>query len=276
MAILLDGKKLAAELRQELKKKIQSLSFTPCLGVILVGDDQASHLYVNLKEKAASEVGIAVEKILLPTETNLATIKNHITNFNNRVDIQAILVQLPLPQNINEQEVIDTIDPTKDADGFHPVNIKKLLNDKNTITPGLIQGICKLLELAKQNLSNKTATLIVNSQEFAQPLIKILENKGIIAKATTKPELEILKKSDIIIVAVGKPNIINSTYIKDGAIVIDVGTNKLNDKIVGDVDAFSLKNRQIYLTPVPGGVGPMTVAMLLWNVYQLATKNTTA
>jgi len=272
MAILLDGKKLASEIRQELKKKIQTLSFTPCLGVILVGDDVASHLYVSLKERAASEVGIKVEKILLPATINLETIKSYINNFNNRDDIQAILVQLPLPDGINEHEVINTINPTKDADGFHPINIKKLLNHETNVTPGLIEGICKLIDLAGQNLSNKLATLIINSEEFAQPLIKTLTNNGLEVKTIREPDIEILKKSDVIVVAIGRPNTLNSTHIKDGAIVIDVGTNKLNDKIVGDVDAESLKNRQIYLTPVPGGVGPMTVAMLLWNVYQLSTK----
>ncbi|MBI5465668.1 MAG: bifunctional 5,10-methylenetetrahydrofolate dehydrogenase/5,10-methenyltetrahydrofolate cyclohydrolase [Candidatus Kerfeldbacteria bacterium] len=270
MSFLLNGRSLAANLRHELKTKVAELGITPKLGVILVGHDPASHLYVKLKEQAASEVGIKVEKILLPTDCPLATIKSHIQSLNQRPDIHAILVQLPLPPQLDETTVIACIDPTKDADGFHPHNLKRLLAGESALVPGVTQGIIKLIEAAGQNLRDRKAVLLVNSREFAQPLAKLLTDKGVRTQVIYEFNHLLLQTADIIVVAKGQPNLITTKDVRDGTIIIDVGTNKIGHRTVGDVDAPSLKNRAVYLTPVPGGVGPMTVAMLLWNVYQLA------
>lgn len=272
MPIILNGRELAANLLTELKNKITQLSITPKLGVILVGNDQASHLYVSLKEQAAKKAGIDVEKILLPESITEPQLIDKIKIFNDRPDIHGILIQLPLPSHINEHEVILSMNSEKDADGFHPQNLADLENNQATITPGATAGIIKLIELSGQPITNKQAYLIVNSDEFAQPLKKLLQDKGALISVSRLPEPNKLKQADIVIVALGKPNIIKSEFIKDGAILIDVGTTKINGKIVGDIEALGFANRQVYLTPVPGGVGPMTVVMLLWNVYSLARR----
>jgi methylenetetrahydrofolate dehydrogenase (NADP+)/methenyltetrahydrofolate cyclohydrolase len=270
MATLLNGRALAASLSSELKSKVDELPLTPRLGVILVGDDPASHLYVKLKERAASEVGIAVEKILMPQNSAAADVISQVKKFNARSDVHGILVQLPLPSQINEHEVIAAIDPTKDADGFHPLNLKKLMNNQPAIIPGVSAGIVKLIELAQEPVQAKLAYLIVNSDEFALPLKKLLATKGLRVVTSHKIEPKQLSLADIVVVALGQPGVIKGEFIKDGAIIIDVGTTKVGEKVIGDVDAESLRNRCVYLTPVPGGVGPMTVIMLLWNVYNLA------
>lgn len=271
MAILLNGRALAEQLLQELKLKITTLDFTPCLGVILVGDDPASHLYVSLKEKAAAEVGISVNKILLPATATLSQVTEAVKTFNENPKVQGILVQLPLPAPLPEQAVINLIDPNKDADGFHPLNLKKLSSGQPSIIPGLSEGIVKLINLTGVVLKNKTALILANSEEFSQPLAQLLRQLGLTIKTASQPETADLLKADVIVVALGQPEVITGQMVKNGAILIDVGTTKVNDQIKGDIKADDFTNREVYLTPVPGGVGPMTVAMLLWNVYHLAT-----
>lgn len=270
MAQLLKGRDLSLVLKNELKEKVNKLSFTPKLGVVLVGDDPASRLYVSLKEKAAIEVGIAVEKKLLQASASTDEVRREIELFNQRQDIHGILVQLPLPKQINESEIISSIDPAKDADGFHPANLAKLKINQETVIPGVSSGIMKLIDLSQQPLTNKHALLIVNSEEFALPLKILLERRGAIVTTANQVNSKLTLSSDIIIIALGQANSLKSLHIKDQAIIIDVGTNKINDKIVGDVAGDELVNRPIYLSPVPGGVGPMTVIMLLWNVLYLA------
>lgn len=272
MPILLNGRDLSLNLKNDLRAKVDTLDFSPRLGVLLVGDDPASHLYVSLKEKAAIDVNMAVEKILLPASSTTHEVVEQIKLFNQRQDIHGILVQLPLPSQINELEVIEAIDPNKDADGFHPTNLTKLAAGIESVIPGVSSGILKLIELSKQPLDQKQALLIVNSKEFALPLKKLLSEQGVKVSVTNLVEPTATKQADIIVIALGKPNSLQSEHIKDGTILIDVGTNKVNGKIVGDIDALSLKNRQVYLSPVPGGVGPMTVIMLLWNVLYLAKR----
>lgn len=269
MATLLDGRALAAELRHELKEKIAALGFTPTLGVVLVGNDPASHLYVKLKEQAAAEVGMAVEKVLLPGQATLDDIVGHVERFNGRTDVHGILVQLPLPPHIDEHAVIAKLDPNKDADGFCPLNLARFLAGERAVTPGVSAGIMRLIELAKQNLTGGTAIILANSQEFALPLTKLLRDKGMRVVVMPEPNADTLRTAKIIVVATGRPGLLTNNQVRDGAIVIDVGTTKVGSHVVGDA-AAELKARNIYLTPVPGGVGPMTVVMLLWNVYRLA------
>ncbi|HCX39301.1 MAG TPA: bifunctional methylenetetrahydrofolate dehydrogenase/methenyltetrahydrofolate cyclohydrolase [Candidatus Veblenbacteria bacterium] len=272
MPTILNGRDLAASLRAELKNKVAELNLTPRLGVILVGDDPASHLYVALKEKAAKEVGIGVEKILLPNSAAKEDIIAKVEFFNNRPDIHGILIQLPLPPQLNEHEIISAMNPEKDADGFHPHNLTNLQNNQTAVIPGVTAGIIKLIELSGQTLAQKQACLIVNSDEFALPLKKLLQDRVAKVNIIHTPEPKDLQVADIVVVALGQPQIIKGEFIKDGAVLIDVGTTKVNGKVMGDVDAASLANRDVYLTPVPGGVGPMTVIMLLWNVYHLARQ----
>ena len=272
MPTILNGRDLAASLRAELKNKVAELNLTPRLGVILVGDDPASHLYVALKEKAAKEVGIGVEKILLPNSAAKEDIIAKVEFFNNRPDIHGILIQLPLPPQLNEHEIISAMNPEKDADGFHPHNLTNLQNNQTAVIPGVTAGIIKLIELSGQTLAQKQACLIVNSDEFALPLKKLLQDRVAKVNIIHTPEPKDLQVADIVVVALGQPQIIKGEFIKDGAVLIDVGTTKVNGKVMGDVDATSLANRDVYLTPVPWGVGPMTVVMLLWNVYHLARQ----
>ncbi len=270
---IIDGKKIAAEIRAEIKKEIAELGIVPGLAVILVGADPASHLYVGLKEKAAAEVGIHFEKYLFfatePEEKIIAKIQE----LNARPDIHGIIVQLPLPQGYDENKIIAAIDPKKDADGFHPENIKKLLAGESEIIPPVISGTLKLIESTGVELKNKKIAILANSEILAKPLEKILTGNDIqtiITPATLTTEIS---DADIVISVLGRAKIITADAIKPGAILIDVGTTRLDDgTTVGDVDFASASEKASWITPVPGGVGPMTVAELLQNVLHLAKK----
>lgn len=268
---IIDGKKIAAEIRAEIKKEITELGIIPGVAVILVGADPASHLYVVLKEKAAAEVGIHFEKYLFFATEPEEKIIGKIQELNARPDIHGILVQLPLPSGYDENKIVASIDPKKDADGFHPENIKKLLSGEPEIIPPVISGILKLIESTGTGLVNKKIAILANSEILAKPLEKILSDNDvqtIIAPETLTTEIT---DSDIVITALGRPKIITADAIKSDAILIDVGTTRLEDgKTVGDVDLESVKEKAGWITPVPGGVGPMTVAMLLKTVLDLA------
>jgi len=268
---IIDGKKIAAEIRAEIKKEITELGITPGLAVILVGADPASHLYVGLKEKAAAEVGIHFEKYLFfatePEEKIIAKIQE----LNARPDIHGIIVQLPLPQNYDENKIIAAIDLKKDADGFHPENIKKLLGGAQEIIPPVISGVLKLIESTGTELVNKKIAILVNSEILAKPLQKILEGNDIATIIAPENITTQIADADIVISALGRAKFIIANAIKPGAILIDVGTTRMEDgKTVGDVDFESTAIKAGWITPVPGGVGPMTVAILLQNVLKLA------
>ncbi len=272
-AQIIDGKKIAAEIRAEIKKEIAELGITPGLAVILVGADPASHLYVGLKEKAAAEVGIHFEKSLFfatePEEKIIAKIKE----LNARPAIHGIIVQLPLPQNYDENKIVAAIDPKKDADGFHPENIAKLLAGEPKIVPPVISGILKLIESTGAELKNKKITILANSEILAKPLEKILEDNDVTTIIAPEKLTADISDADIVITALGRPKIITTEAIKPGSILIDVGTTRLEDgATVGDVDFDSTAPKAGAITPVPGGVGPMTVAELLQNVLNLAKK----
>jgi methylenetetrahydrofolate dehydrogenase (NADP+)/methenyltetrahydrofolate cyclohydrolase len=273
---LLDGKKLAAEIRAALKKDIVDHDLSPGLAVILVGDDPASRLYVSLKEKACAEVGISFQKFIYPAGAPEEEIISCIKNLNERRDINGILVQLPLPDGLNTDKVIGAINPKKDADGFHSANIKLLLDGKPYIYPGTHLGIIELVKAARVTLKNKIATIISNSGVFAEPLIKMLSDCGAEETHYSIPDgknaREYIADADILIVAVGRPKFIAAGDVKPGAIVIDVGANRTPEGLCGDVNFEQVKHRASWITPVPGGVGPMTVAMLLSNVVDLYKK----
>lgn len=263
-AQLLDGKTLATQIVSELKKEITRLGITPGLAVLLVGDDPASHTYVRLKEKAAADVGMYFEKILLPQNIEEELILVKIEELNRRADIHGILVQLPLPPHLNEDRITQAIAPEKDADGFHPKNIDALLADTPRITPNLLQGILHLLLVTGIPLAGKCATILANSDIIRTPLKKMLADRGI----TIDDDAH---NANILITARGIPGSVTVDMVKKGAIVIDVGTTRVDGTIRGDVD-LRVTEKASWLSPVPGGIGPLTVAYLLKNVVMIAKK----
>lgn len=269
---IINGKVLAKTIKDEIKQKVAKMDEKPALAAILVGQDAASHLYVKLKEKACKYTGITFHKYLIDEDCPKQEILNVIEFLNTDRETDGILVQLPLPIKEWEDEIISAIDPKKDVDGFHQDTIKALLDGKPTIIPGLAQGIIELIESTKEPLEHKKCSIVCNNKIFSQPIEYLLKNKiqKINTYSPTTSNLDkLLLKSDIIIVAVGKPNFITKNMIKPGCIIIDVGINKDGNKVQGDVDFDNIDELEGYITPVPGGVGPMTVAMLLRNVMEM-------
>lgn len=274
-AQILDGRKIAARIRAEAKSAIEALGFAPGLGVLLVGDDAASHLYVSLKEKACAEAGIRFEKTLLPASATTDEALAVITAFNDRADIHAILVQLPLPAQIDTDRVIAAMDPKKDVDGFHPENLALLKAGTPRITPGLAGGIMELIRESGEDLEGKFAIVVGNGVSLYESLKTLLSKAGVLSVFCRTDLIDLaarVKKSEIVVVAVGQPGVITGDMISPGTIVVDVGTNRLPDgRTVGDC-APSVADAAGWLSPVPGGVGPVTVAMLIKNTVELAKK----
>lgn len=271
-AKLIDGKSIAKQIIARAKRDRASLGFTPGLAVILVGDDPASHLYVGLKEKACREVGIAFERLYFNAATPLPLVLRAVEGLNRRPDVDAMLVQLPLPAPLDADAVIRAIDPQKDADGFHPENVGRLKDGDPRVIPGLAAGILALARSTGETLAGKSALIVANSPAFAGPLDVVLRSAGM-RPSYAPPEAAAAKTADadVLIVAVGRPGFVTKEMVKPGAIVIDVGTNKVDGKTVGDVDP-SVREVAGHLTPVPGGVGPVTVAMLVQNAVALAMR----
>ena len=273
--MIIDGKKTAEKLREDLKKKIIELKSTfnsvPGLTVILVGDDPASKIYVKNKEKFSKEVGMNSEVIRYPKNVEESVILDKIMELNKDKKISGILVQLPLPKHISKKKVIETILPTKDVDGFHPVNVGNLSSGYDSSIPCTPLGCFLLLKKVEKNLSGKHAVIIGRSNLNGKPMAQLLlkENCTVtITHSKTKDLKEECLKADIIVAAVGKPKLVKGDWIKKNAIVIDVGINKTESGIVGDVDFDEVSKVARAITPVPGGVGPMTIACLLNNTVE--------
>lgn len=275
---LINGRSIAASILLELKKKVAGTFRVPGLAIILVGDDPASHTYVSLKEKAAQDVGIRFEKFIFPSPVDQKTLIEKINELNAREDIHGIVVQLPLPDHLDADAIIGAIAAEKDVDGFHQENIRLLLSGKVRFIPGLLRGILRLIGETGVQLSDKRAVIIANSATFSTPLAYLLDQRGMRVDVLLQPDTdlrEVLQGASLIIVAVGRPQFITGDLVRDGAVVIDVGFSRGSDgKIHGDVDASTLTNKAGWLTPVPGGVGPMTVVMLLSNVVQACNLQT--
>ena len=276
MTKLINGKEIAQNLRNNLKLEIDSLKIktgkVPGLAVVQVGNVAASSVYVKAKTKSAKEVGIDVFDHHLPEETTEEELLKIVNTLNNQDNVNGILVQLPLPKNINEQLVLDSIHPDKDADGFHPLNVGKLSiashNDENLLIPCTPYGCLIMLKGLGVNLSGKNAVVIGRSNIVGKPMAQLLLKESCtvtIAHSRTKNIEEVCKKADIVIAAVGRPKMVKGDWIKKDAVVIDVGINKTDKGIVGDVDFDEVSKNAKALTPVPGGVGPMTIACLLKN-----------
>jgi len=272
---ILDGKKIAEEIKTQLTQEVKKMSSPPGLAAILVGDDEASQAYINIKEKACQEVGINFFRHEFPKNLPQDELISIIHALNNDKYVNGILVQLPLPKHLNIAEIISTMRADKDADGFHQDNFKLLKANQPRIISPPLAGILKLLEATQQDLSSKTAVILANSKEFAKPLQVLLANHSIKSLSLIRtPEFtQVSQKADILITALGQPHIIKAEHIKKDAILIDVGFTRVDGEIKGDVDPESVTDKASFISPVPGGVGPLTVAYLLKNVVKLAKDN---
>ena len=273
--MIIDGKKEAEVLREEIKKEIISIknktNKSPALTVILVGDFAPSQIYVKNKEKISKEVGINSNVIKYPKDVSEEEILKKIKELNNDKNVSGILVQLPLPDQISKEKVINLIDPLKDVDGFSPINAGNLASGYNAIVPCTPLGCLLLLKKVEKNLSGKHAVIVGRSNLNGKPLAQLLlkENCTVtITHSKTKNLKEECLKADILIAAVGVANLVKKDWVKSGSVIIDVGINKQGDKIVGDVSFEEVKDKVKAITPVPGGVGPMTIACLLKNTLE--------
>lgn len=273
MTLLLNGFELAKQCRAELAERVKAMPRAPKLAVVVVGDDPASAIYVRNKEKAAAEVGIEslVYRLDSATQEELAAL---IEQLNADETVDGILVQMPLPAPLNEQKILQTINPAKDVDGFHPLNLGKLLIGEPAPVACTPKGCMRLIRLAKQDLTGLRAVVIGRSVIVGKPMAQLLLNANCtvtMAHSKTRDLPALCRTADIVVAAIGKPKTVKADWIKDGAIVIDVGINRLEDgKLCGDVDFEACFDKCAAITPVPKGVGPMTIAMLLENTVEAA------
>ena len=288
-AQIIDGKQVAADMRAELKAEVAKLKeqgIVPGLGVILVGEDPASKSYVTAKERTCEEIGIYSDDNRLPAETSQEELMALVKKMNNNPKINGILVQLPLPKHLNEAEVLLAIDPAKDVDGFHPMNVGKMVVGEKGFLPCTPHGVIQLLIRSGVTIEGANVTIVGRSNIVGKPLANMLIQKQPNRNATvtvchtrTKDLAHQTRQADIVIAAAGRPNTITADMIKEGAVVIDVGVNRVEDatkkrgyRLVGDVDFEAVKEKASFITPVPGGVGPMTITMLLYNTVESAKR----
>lgn len=278
VAKILDGKQIAKDYRQGLQNQVEALKekgFTPKLSVILVGNDGASQSYVRSKKKAAEKIGMISEIVHLEETATEEEVLNELNRLNNDDSVSGILVQVPLPKQVSEQKILEAINPDKDVDGFHPINIGKLYIDEQTFVPCTPLGIMEILKHADIDLEGKNAVVIGRSHIVGQPVSKLLLQKNAsvtILHSRSKDMASYLKDADVIVSAVGKPGSVTKDVVKEGAVIIDVGnTPDENGKLKGDVDYDAVKEIAGAITPVPGGVGPLTITMVLNNTL-LAEK----
>ncbi len=278
VAKILDGKQIAKDYRQGLQDQVEALKekgFTPKLSVILVGNDGASQSYARSKKKAAEKIGMISEIVHLEETATEEEVLNELNRLNNDDSVSGILVQVPLPKQVSEQKILEAINPEKDVDGFHPINIGKLYIDEQTFVPCTPLGIMEILKHADIDLEGKNAVVIGRSHIVGQPVSKLLLQKNAsvtILHSRSKDMASYLKDADVIVSAVGKPGLVTKDVVKEGAVIIDVGnTPDENGKLKGDVDYDAVKEIAGAITPVPGGVGPLTITMVLNNTL-LAEK----
>ena len=277
MAVLIDGKELARKIRMGLKDEVAELKakgINPKLAVIMVGDDKASKVYVKNKSKACEEIGIEYEEFLMDADTTMEKLLGLIDGLNNRQDIHGILLQSPIPKNLDINQAFNKIDYRKDVDGFHPINVGKLTIGEDCFISCTPYGVTKMLEAYDIDVQGKNVVIIGRSNIVGKPLIQcMLKKNGTVTVCHSKTQniKDITKNADILIAALGKAKFVTEDMVKDGAVIIDVGINRNEDgKLVGDVDFENVEKKASYITPVPGGVGPMTIAMLMTNVVKAA------
>ncbi len=288
-ARILDGNQIAQEMREEIRLRVEQLKAhgtTPGLGVLLVGDDPASRSYVTAKEKACEKAGMYSLEIRLPAAARQSEILAVVNDFNSNPRIHGILVQLPLPDARMEQTVLEAIDPAKDVDGFHPVSVGKMMLGLPTFLPCTPHGILHILKRSGIETAGRHAVIVGRSNIVGRPLANMLSQKNALGDATvtichtrTRNMADFTKSADILIAAAGRPNTITADMVREGAVVIDVGVNRMEDasrergyRLVGDVDFEAVREKAAAITPVPGGVGPMTITMLLYNTVESAGR----
>lgn len=290
-ALRLDGKACALEVESELTNrvaKLEEIGTQPHLAVIIVGDDPASHVYVNSKVKTCARLGIRSTHIALPSDTEETVVREHILSLNAQDDLHGILVQSPLPKHMDEEALTDLIDPAKDVDGFHPQNLGRLVQGRTDgMLPCTPSGVMRMLRWANIDLKGKRAVVLGRSRIVGMPAALLLAAKGADATVTvvhsrTEDAESICQEADIVVAAVGRPNMVTSSWVKPGAIVVDVGINRVDDttrergwRLAGDVNP-NVGEKASWLSPVPGGVGPMTIAMLMENTVRAAEMSLTA
>ncbi len=272
MAVILDGKKLRDEIFKDLSDKIAFMDGRPCLAVIIVGNNPASKIYVSHKKKACEQIGIKSLSYELEHKTSEGELLELIDKLNKDKEVNGVLVQLPLPKHIDEHKIIDAIDPKKDVDGFHPENVGRLVIGNGGFTSCTPKGIISLIEHYDLDLTGLNCVVVGRSNIVGKPISLLLSRKNAtvtLAHSKTVNLKSICKKSDIIVAALGLDRVITEDFVKEGAIIIDVGINRNEfGKIHGDVDFMNVKSKSSYITPVPGGVGPMTIASLMQNVVE--------
>lgn len=288
-AQIIDGKQLAADMREELKTEVARLKekgIVPGLGVVLVGEDPASKSYVTAKEKACAEIGIYSDDNRLSAETSQDELMALVDKLNNDPKVHGILVQLPLPKHIDEHAVLLAVNPDKDVDGFHPMNVGKMVVGEKAFLPCTPHGVIQMLLRSGVKIEGADVVIVGRSNIVGKPVANLLIQKNAKGNATvtvchtrTKNLAEQVRRADIVIAAAGRPNTITADMVKDGAVVIDVGVNRVDDptkkkgyRLVGDVDFEAVKEKASMITPVPGGVGPMTITMLLYNTVESAKR----
>ncbi len=288
-AKIIDGKQVAAEMRAELKAEVGKLKedgIVPGLAVVLVGEDPASKSYVTAKERACEDLGIFSDDNRLPADIGQAELMALVDKLNKDPKINGILVQLPLPKHLDESEVLLEIDPAKDVDGFHPVNVGKMVVGEEAFLPCTPHGIIQLLVRSGVKIEGAEVVIVGRSNIVGKPIANMLIQKNDTGNATvtvchtrTKNLAEHVRRADIIIAAAGRPNTVTADMVKEGAVVIDVGVNRVEDatkkrgyRLVGDVDFAAVSEKASLITPVPGGVGPMTITMLLYNTVESARR----
>ncbi len=288
-AQIIDGKQVAADMRAELKEEVAKLKeqgIVPGLGVILVGEDPASKSYVTAKERTCEEIGIYSDDNRLPADTTQEDLMALVEKMNNDPKINGILVQLPLPKHLNEAEVLLAIDPDKDVDGFHPMNVGKMMVGEEAFLPCTPHGVIQLLMRSGTTIEGANVVIVGRSNIVGKPLANMLIQKNATGNATvtvchtrTKDLADKTRQADIVIAAAGRPNMVTADMVKEGVVVIDVGVNRVEDatkksgyRLVGDVDFEAVKEKASLITPVPGGVGPMTITMLMFNTVESAKR----
>lgn len=280
---ILDGKKTAQKVKDALKERVEQLKkdgLTPGLAVIIVGNDSASRVYVNNKKKACEYVGIHSEEYALPEETTQDELIALVKRLNEKADIHGILCQLPLPKHINEEAVINAIDPQKDVDAFHPINVGKIMIGNFDFLPCTPAGVMELIDESGIDLTGKHCVVVGRSNIVGKPQAMLLLHRNAtvtICHSKTENLPQVCRTADVLVVAVGRAKMVDESYIKEGAVVIDVGMDRdENGKLCGDVDFDSACKKAGYITPVPGGVGPMTIATLMKNAVTAAEKSISA
>jgi methylenetetrahydrofolate dehydrogenase (NADP+)/methenyltetrahydrofolate cyclohydrolase len=279
MARILDGNLYAAKIREEVTTGVaefnRQFDISPGLAVVIVGENPASQVYVSRKHKACQECAIRSEVICLPEDTPEQELLAVVDQLNADPSTHGILVQLPLPRHINTENVLDRIRPDKDVDGFHPINVGNLSVGRDALIPCTPNGIIKMLDIAGIPIEGKRAVIIGRSNIVGKPMLQLLLARNAtvtVCHSRTKNLAEVAREAEILVAAIGKPNFVTADMVQEGAVVIDVGINRVGKKLVGDVDFEAAREKASAITPVPGGVGPLTIAMLLHNTLKAAQQ----